>query len=220
MSKPAARAALFVLSLLVFGLLAGLGGYYAGGRSDAIEDARPLARRADRLVAQGKGGPGLGVGREALLLAVLDPAAAADPRRPDAGVPILAQTLADRLASEQSTSIFGGIRRAGYASGLETRLSRSRMVALWLETVEMGRGSNGWLRGLYDASRALYGRKPDRLTDDQFIHLLALAITPGAGPNGRDPALQAQISRIRALNAVPCKDGPGSSSDPRECQQI
>jgi hypothetical protein len=204
MSKPGFRAALFVVLLLAFGLLAGLGGYYAGGRSDAIDDARPLARLADRLEAHGHGGQGLGVGREALLLTVLDPATANDPDLPSAGVSVLSRTLAERMAAEQAMPDLGQIRRAGYASGLESTLSRSRLVALWLETVEMGRGPHGWLRGLYNASKTFYGRKPEQLSDDEFVHLLAVATKPRMMPDERDIELKARVLRIQHLFSRPC----------------
>lgn len=219
MSKPAARAALFVILLLAFGTLAGLGGYYAGGRSDAIEDARPLARLADRLEAHGKGGPGLGVGREALLLAVLDPATANDPHRPSTGVTVLSRALAERLATEHTAPDLGQIRRAGYASGLESTLSRPRLVALWLETVEMGRGPHGWLRGLYNASSSLYGRKPELLTDDEFIYLLAIATSPRRVLERLDPKLKSRVLRIQHLNSGSCASGPANGSDPYGCNR-
>lgn len=217
MSNPAARAALFVVLLLAFGMLAGLGGYYAGGRSDAIEDARPLARLADRLEAHGQGGQGLGIGREALLLAALDPATVDDLHRPSAGVAVLSRTLADRLATEYAAPDLGGIRRAGYASGLASTLSRPRLVALWLETVEMGRGPHGWLRGLYNASKALYGRKPEQLDDDEFVHLLSIATSPRRTVDGLDPGLKARVSRIQRLNAGSCGEDTAALNDPHRC---
>lgn len=218
MSKPAARAALFVVLLLAFGMLAGLGGYYAGGRSDAIEDARPLARLADRLEAHGQGGPGLGIGREALLLAVLDPATANDPHRPSAGVAVLSRTLAERLATEQAVPDLGRIRRAGYASGLESTLSRPRLMALWLETVEMGRGPHGWLRGLYNASKTFYGRKPEQLTDDEFVQLLSIATMPRSPLQARDQELKARILRIRKLNSGLCGASSLDGGGIRDCR--
>jgi len=158
------RTALFVLLLAVFGLVAGLGGYYAGGRSDAIDDALPLARLADRLIRHGEGGEGLGASREQAVLQVAGPK--------------LTRSLARRLAFDPFVPGVSKIRLEGYASGLEKELSRPRLIALWLETVEMGKGPNGWMKGFYEASKDIYDRPPSQLSDAEFKHLLAIARSP------------------------------------------
>jgi hypothetical protein len=196
------RKALFVLLLLVFGLVAGLGGYYAGGRSDAIDDARPLIRLANRLIDHGEGGEGLGPTREAMLLAVQDPAFAA----PGANSTTLTRSLAERLAFDRYASGVAQIRRSGYISGLETELSQPQLLALWLETVEMGKGPRGWIRGFYEASKTIYKRPPAQLTDDEFLRLVAVVAAPTHFDlNGSDPGLDARVARIRRLLAGQCR---------------
>jgi hypothetical protein len=208
--NAALRNALFVLLLVVFGLVAGLGGYFAGGRSDAIEDTRPLTRLADRLIDHGEGGEGLGPGRQAMLLAVEDPAfadhAGIDMETPGAGLTTLTQSLAKRLGFDRFEPGIAKIRQSGYASGLETRLSKSQILALWLETVEMGEGPRGWITGFYEASKSIYHRPPARLTDNEFLRLVAVVIAPGRFHlEGRDPALDARVGRIRRLVAGQCR---------------
>jgi hypothetical protein len=198
------RNALFVMSLLLFGVIAGLGGYYAGGRSDAIDDTRPLMRLADRLIDRREGGSGLGQGREQLLLAVESgphgKAVQNDGDVPEASAAMLRQTLAGRLAAERSDPSFSKIRQAGYASGLKTELSGAQVLALWLETVDMGRGPQGWIRGFYQASRSLYDRSPAELNDAEFLRLVAVATTPGKYRLDRpDPALEARVTQLHEL---------------------
>jgi hypothetical protein len=198
----AMRNALFVLLLLVFGVVAGLGGYYADGRSDAIEDARPLTRLANRLIEHGEGGEGLGAGREAMLLAVQDPAFTA----PASNSTTLTQSLAERLAFDHFEPGIAKIRLSGYASGLETQLSKPHLLALWLETVEMGKGPRGWITGFYEASKTIYHRPPARLTDDEFLRLVAVVVAPTRFHlEGPDPALDARVARIRRLLAGQCR---------------
>jgi len=203
------RNAIFVVLLALFGLIAGLGGYYAGGRSDAIDDARPLVRLADKLIAKGEGGDGLGAGREALLLAVEDPTFAdhtgLDLDRPAPGT-TLVRSLAKRVGFDPFEPGIARIRQLGYASGLEKELSKPRLVALWLETVEMGPGPKGWMRGFYTASKSIYGRSPDKLKDDEFLRLVAVATAPDAIPlEGSEPALEARLARIRHLLSGECR---------------
>ena len=192
------RAGLFVMSLLLVGMVAGVGGYYAGGRSDAIDDSRPLIRLADRLIARGEGGEGLGKARQDLLLSVQDPRLSNREDMLGASLGTLSRSLAKRLAAERSDPSFSIIRQAGYASGLETQLSQPQLMALWLETVDMGRGPRGWVRGFYQASRSLYNRPPEQLGDEQFIRLVAVATSPSQLHLDRpDPALEARVGQIR-----------------------
>jgi hypothetical protein len=191
------RNGLFVLSLLLFGTVAGLGGYYAGGRSDAIDDTRPLIRLADRLIARGEGGEGLGGARQELLLAAQDPRLTQRNDMAPASVGMLSRSLAKRLAAERSDPSFSAIRQAGYASGLETRLSQTQLMALWLETVDMGRSRNGWVRGFYQASRSLYDRPPAQLDDARFLRLIAVATAPSSLQlDSSDTAVEARIGQI------------------------
>jgi len=212
MRSEVLRNALFVLSLLVFGAVAGFGGYYAGGRSDAIDDARPLVRLADKLIARGEGAEGLGTGRQALLLALQSPQAANRSDMSGASLAPLSHGLARQLASESSDPRFSKIRQAGYASGLKTELSEAQLLAVWLETVDMGRGPHGWLRGFYHASRSVYHRAPDQLNDTEFVRLLAVATAPTQlWLDAPDPALEARVARIRKSFDRRCRASAGNA---------
>lgn len=205
------RNALFVLSMLIFGAVAGFGGYYAGGRSDAIDDARPLTRLADKLIARGEGGAGLGPGREAFLLAVQNPRLANRSQMSGQSLAILSHGLASRLAFESSDPRFSKIRQAGYASGLATQLSQPQLFAIWLETVDMGHGPKGWLRGFYQASQSLYQRSPAQLNDAQFVRLLAVATAPKPLQlGGSDPALEARVRHISKALERRCRTKLGT----------
>lgn len=182
------------LLLVALGTLVGLGGYYMGGRSDALDDVRPLSRLADRLIAKGEGGVGLGRERVLALLQVERADHARDGTAP------FTQDLALRLGFEHFESGPARIRLAGYRSALEDRLSQRRMLAVWLETVEMGEGPDGPIRGFYEASRAIYHRPPSRLSDDEFLRLVAVATTsPQYRLDGADPRLDQQVNRLRDL---------------------
>ena len=198
MTRAARRNTLFVLVLLVFGAIAGFGGYYAGGRADALHHARFLHRKADELLAQGRDGPGLGPGREAMLLAVESPSSGT--------IPTLTRSLARRFAFDPSEDSLAWIRHSGYASGLDTALTDPQIVALWLETVEMGKGPDGWMTGFYQTSEAVYGRMQSQLTDEEFLRLLAVVAAPSRFDlQGRDPALEARVARLRRLVAGLCR---------------
>jgi monofunctional biosynthetic peptidoglycan transglycosylase len=207
MTKPEAfRTGLFVLLLLMFGVLAGFGGYYAGGRSDAIDDSRPLIRLADKLIARGDGAAGLGAGRDKLLLAVQNPKILSSTEMPGASLSPLSHGLARRLAFEPSDPRFSKIRQAGYASGLQTQLSEQQLFALWLETVDMGRGPRGWLRGFYQASQSLYGRPPAQLSDTEYLRLLALATAPQPLTiDTANAALEARVAYLRMAFQRRCR---------------
>lgn len=204
------RTALSVVLLVLFGVAVGLGSYYGGGHADALDDAPLLVRQANKLIARGESGEGLGPGREAVLLALQDPNFAQrdrfDFRAPGSSKMALTQSLARLLAFDHFEPGIMGIRQAGYARGLEKRLSQRQVLALWLETVEMGQGPNGWMRGFFDASWIIYGRPPSRLSDAEFLRLGAVLAAPSRFNLQRhDPALDAWMTDAERLLAATCK---------------
>ncbi|RYG75119.1 MAG: hypothetical protein EON59_18540, partial [Alphaproteobacteria bacterium] len=115
---------------------------------------------------------------------------------------------------------FSAIRQAGYASGLETRLSQPQLMALWLETVDMGRSPNGWVRGFYQASRSLYNRAPAQLDDAQFLHLVAVATTPSRLQlNSANTAVKARTEQILRTIERHCADARGAPDASGFCKR-
>ncbi|WP_292241359.1 transglycosylase domain-containing protein [Mesorhizobium sp.] len=194
-----------VVALLFVGLL----GYGVKGYLDALSDAEGLRARADELIAQGRGGDSLGANHRAILLAVEDPNYSEHPgvdfSTPGAGLTTITQSAAKRLAFEQFHPGIGKIRQTGYALGLESRLSKEQILALWLETLEMGNGPNGWMVGLHTASSSIYGRPPVELTDAEFIRLAAVLIAPTSYDlTQSDAKLDERAGRIQRLVAGTC----------------
>lgn len=205
----AVRNAVFVVVLALLGVSAGLLAYYGLGHGDAIDDAPHLIRLADKLIARDQSGEGLGPGRQAMLLAVEDPGFAAhqgvDMDTPGGGMTTITQSLAKRLAFDGFHPGFPKIRQTAYARGLEERLSKRQILALWLETVEMGRARDGWMKGFFMASRVVYHRPPADLTDDEFLRLVAVVVAPTRFRlEGRDPALDVRVGRIKRMLAGTC----------------
>lgn len=203
-------------SLVVALLLIGLVGYGAKGYWDALSDAEDLRARADAVIAQGRGGDTLGAAHRAILLAVEDPSfsthSGVDFSTPGAGLTTITQSAAKRLAFEEFHPGLGKIRQTGYALGLESRLSKEQILALWLETLEMGKGPNGWMVGFHSASAAIYGRPPAELTEAEFVRLAAVLIAPASYDLTRsDAKLDERAARIQRLAAGACE--PAGFSD-------
>lgn len=92
------------------------------------------------------------------------------------------------------------LRLMAYAIGLESRLSKRQIFALYLDTVWMGRGPDGPMTGFFETSRAIYGRQPSALSDREFFTLVAVPIAPReltlADPNRRLLERAARIERL------------------------
>ncbi|MDQ0326504.1 hypothetical protein J2R99_002373 [Rhodopseudomonas julia] len=206
------KYAVIVFALLLIGLV----GYGAKGYWDAVSDAESLRARADAAIAQGRGGGSLGAAHRDILLAVEDPNfsthTGVDFSTPGAGLTTITQSAAKRLAFEEFHPGIGKIRQTGYALGMESRLSKEQILALWLETLEMGTGPDGWMVGFHSASSAIYGRPPAELTDAEFIRLVAVLIAPASYDLvGRDAKLDERVARIQRLVAGAC--APSGFSD-------
>ncbi len=201
-----------VVLLLFIGVL----GYGAYGYFDALTDSEALEARADNLLVEDLGGSSLGEERYRQLLMVQDPAFeqhnGMDMITPGAGLTTITQSLAKRVGFENFTPGIGKIRQTGYALGLERRLSKAQIMALWLDTLEMGRGPEGWVTGFHRMSEAVYGASPGIIMQDEYISLLAVLIAPGRYKLGEDDqALRDRMNRIRRLIAGECM--PNGNSD-------
>ncbi len=199
-----------VAVLAVVGLLAAVLAYAADGYFDAKQDSKSLGIRADRLIAEGRGGAGLGPGRIEQLLLVEDPGferhSGVDLSTAGAGLTTLTQSVAKRVGFKRFRPGIRKIRLMGYAMGLERSLSKQQIIALYLATVEMGRGPRGWMTGFYEASHAIYGRSPAQLTDREFLSLAAVPIAPREFDLQRpNKALVRRVDRIERLAKGECK---------------
>ncbi len=184
--------------------------YTADGYFDAQRDARLLAPRADRLIAEGRGAAGLGHGRIEQLLLVDDPNfgrhSGIDFSTSGAGLTTLTQELGKSLGFTRFRPGVNKIRLIGYAMGLERRLTKAQIIALYLDEVGMGRGPNGWMTGFYEASRSIYGRPPHLLTEGEFLSLVAVPIAPRMFDLQRgNDALRSRVARIQRLVGGQCQ---------------
>lgn len=183
--------------------------YGAIGYWDALSDAPQLRQRADDLIAEGRGGASLDPEHLAILLKVEDPGFAehigVDFSTPGAGATTITQSASKRLAFDRFRPGIGKIRQTGYALGLESRLTKPQILALWLDTLEMGEGADGWIIGFHNASDAIYGRPPAELSTAEFTRLVAVLIAPGSYRLGSDdPQLDERVARIGRLVAGAC----------------
>ncbi len=90
--------------------------------------------------------------------------------------------------------------------GLEARLSKNQILALWLDTLEMGEGPDGWITGFHNASSAIYGRSPIELSNAEFIRLVAVLIAPGSFKlEENDTVLDERAGRIERLVQGVCE---------------
>ncbi|PIE10705.1 MAG: glycosyl transferase [Rhodobacterales bacterium] len=198
------------ITAISFVLLALIGvGYGAVGYWDAIRHANDYTQRADELIAEGHGPKALGAARLHQLILVQDPGfwehGGIDLATDGAGLTTISQSLAKRLGFEEFRPGIGKIRQTGFAFGLENQLDKEQIAALWLDTVEIGRGPDGWITGFFEASRRVYGKPPAELADDEFLRLVAVLIAPGQYRLlEEDEALDQRTSRISRLIAGEC----------------
>lgn len=201
-----------VLIFFVFGAFI----YGALGYRDAVRQSGDYATRADALITDGRGPDDLGADRLKQLILVQDPGyfehRGIDLSTDGAGLTTLSQSLSKRLGFDEFRPGIGKIRQTGFALGLESQLSKDQILALWLDTVEMGRGPDGWMTGFYLASVSIYGQSPIAVTDAQFYRLLAVVIAPAQlRLLEEDQALEDRSARISRLISGACR--PNSQRD-------
>ncbi|MEZ5713941.1 MAG: transglycosylase domain-containing protein [Paracoccaceae bacterium] len=175
---------------------------------EARRDAPALLARAETLARAGRGGDALGP-RGAWLIAVQDPGfrdhSGLDFSTPGAGATTLTQSLAKRLAFDRFTPGIRKLRQSAYAIGLEQRLDKDLILTLFLDTVPMGQGPDGWMTGFFAASQAVFHRPPAQLSDAEFLRLVAVMIAPSRfSLTGPDSALDRRAGRIARLIAGTC----------------
>lgn len=198
-----------VLSALVLLLTAAALIYGFIGYLDARSDAPRLSARADNLIAGGRSGVDLGPKQLAKLLLVEDPGfvehSGVDVSSAGGGLTTITQSLAKRVGFETFKPGIAKIRQTGYAIGLEHELSKDQILALWLDTLEMGPGPDGWMTGFFKASNTIYGKPPADLSDKEFLSLVAVLIAPSTYHLGEDdPKLEDRVARIERMVAGSC----------------
>ena len=203
-------AGVVVLALLAAAI------YGANGYLDALDASEELAARADQLIGKDRGASGLGTERIDQLLQVQDPGfwthAGVDLTTPGAGITTMTQSLAKRVGFRSFRPGFRKIRQTGYALGLEQRLSKQQIIALFLDTAEMGRGPEGWMTGFFKASELVFGRSVAALEDREFLSLVAVMISPARFDLlSDDPGLADRLRRIERLVSSRCT--PNSVGD-------
>lgn len=194
-----------IVTMLVAVFTYGLQGYFS-----AREDAHSLGLRADWLIAEHRGPEDLGPGRIEQLLMVEDPGfwthGGADWTTPGAGLTTLTQSVGKRVGFSNFQPGLQKIRLVGFAMGLESKLSKPQILALYLDTVWMGRGPRGSMVGFFNASETVFGHPPSALNRHQFLTLVAVPISPRtlnlAAPNAH---LKERTARIERLIARKCR---------------
>jgi membrane carboxypeptidase/penicillin-binding protein PbpC len=204
--KTVVRAiGLLALSVVIAVLAYSLQGYLS-----ARADVALLSRRADALIAHHRGPEDLGSGRIQQLLMVEDPGFwthdGTDWSTPGSGLTTLTQSLGKRVGFKNFHPGLQKIRLVGYAKGLASTLSKRQILALYLDTVWMGRGPNGSMTGLFSASEAVFHRPPSALSEHQFLSLVAVLIAPRkfnlTSPNSD---LEERTARIERLVSKQCQ---------------
>lgn len=203
------KRALKIMATALVVLVVGVVGYGALGYWDAVRQSGEYATRADALIADGRGPDGLGVERLRQLILVQDPGylehGGVDLSTQGAGLTTIPQSLSKRLGFDEFRPGIGKIRQTGFAVGLENQLSKDQILALWLDTVEMGRGPDGWMTGFFLASESIYGRPVMELIDQEYHRLLAVLIAPSQFRLlEEDDALDDRSSRISRLVLGDC----------------
>lgn len=204
--KNTVRPLVIFLVLVFVGVVGyGLSGYFAARR-----DAASLTLRADQLIRDRRGPIDLGRGRAEQLLLVEDPGFwehnGVDLSTDGAGLTTLTQSLSKRVGFTNFKPGVRKLRLMGYATGLESKLSKEQIFALYLDTVWMGRGPRGSMSGFFDASREVYGREPASLNETEFLTLVAVPIAPRTFDLvQQNPELLERVKRIERLVARKCR---------------
>ena len=198
-----------IIGFVLVALLLALVSYAALGYVSGSRDADQHRQMAQTLIETGKGADALGPKRIQLLLLVQDPAfhnhEGVDLKTAGAGLTTITQSVSKRLAFENFKPGIGKIKQTTYAISLERHLTKNEILALFLDTVPMGQGSNGWTVGFFDASQSFYGMSPRDLNDNQFIELVSVMIAPGLlNHKSRNEKFTERVKRIERLHKGEC----------------
>ena len=201
-----------LLFIAILVIAAGLGAYAGKAWFDAGQDAPKLRTRADELIRNGYSSADLNTATEdrlAWLLRVQDPAfythSGVDIKTAGAGLTTVTQSLSKRIAFAEFHGGLPKIRQTVYAMRLERVLSKEQILALFLDTVPMGKGTDGWMIGFFHTSQTVFNAPPSEIAKDDFLKLLAVMIAPSQFDLGKqDAALTERKRRIGRLLAGKC----------------
>lgn len=187
--------------------------FVASGWNAARSDAAEHQARAAQLRESGRGVANLG-GKERLeiLLQVADPNFLShngmDSLTPCAHNRTLTLTAAWHFEGKRGDYDFRKFRRAGYALGMESRLSKEEILTLYLDILYMGQVSlqdAGSIRGVFAASEIFFGKEPARLSRPEYVSLIAIMTSGGRLSLYRDQhRLDEQVLKIERLLAGKC----------------
>ena len=91
-------------------------------------------------------------------------------------------------------------------------LPKEEILTLFLETIPMGNGGDGWTIGFFKASQSFFGKPVAELSHDEFIELISVMIAPSQlNPKKRGKKFEERVSRINRLFEGQCK--PVDNSD-------
>ncbi len=184
--------------------------YAASAYVSASSNADQFRQRAKNLIDTGRGASALGEDRLQLLLRVQDPAYyhhnGVDINTAGAGLTTVTQSLSKRLAFNEFKPGIGKIRQTTYALALEKHLTKDEILALFLDTVPMGRGPDGWTVGFFESSQSFYGVPPHELSHSQFIELISVMIAPRLLNHiSRNKKFTERLNRIDRLHSGECQ---------------
>ena len=96
--------------------------------------------------------------------------------------------------------------RDAMALVLDARVSKERQLAIYAETIYMGRHEGRQVRGFEAAALAYLGKPLNQASDDEMAQLVAMIRAPNAvHPMRERAAYQRRLARVRAVLAGRCK---------------
>ena len=202
------RTALRVAAVVLLALLAALIAYeaYALWRADQ--------RTAQVLAAAAKGELSLedvGPRRVAMLVKVEDPGfwshRGVDFSTPGAGMTSITQSLVKRFYFDDFQPGFAKLEQSLIARFiLDPAMPKRAQLKAYLNHSHFGWQDGRPIVGLAAAARAYYGREPGKLSDRQYLSLVAMLMAPRQLNPRYNPAANAErMRRIERLLAGKCK---------------
>lgn len=177
-------------------------GYYVHEVREARQDTRGLVAAAIERHGSDLGLQNLSPEREAVLLAVEDPAfrdhRGVDLITPGAGMTTLTQSLVKQLYFPDGfRQGVPKIRQTLIAQhALDALIPKDEQLGLFLNIAYFGHEGNRAIHGFSDAAKTYFGKEFEDLSDDEFLALVAMLINPNALKPHTD-ANRGRVERIR-----------------------
>lgn len=101
---------------------------------------------------------------------------------------------------------------------LDARLSKERQLAMFVQSVYMGRHDGRQVRGLAQAAKVYFGKPLARLGEAESAGLVAMIKAPNAYHPVREPAAHAlRLARVRAVLDGSCRPAGWFDTDYAHC---